>query len=119
MAAGWVHYVQGEYADALADYRRALEGMPNDAEVIARIGYARRRLGDWPQVFEAYREAIRIAPDSPIPYRNLGMLLDRLGDREGARRALESCAALDRRGTVLDEEAQTTLDRLRGEAASR
>jgi serine/threonine-protein kinase len=72
MAAGWVHYVEGDFAEALADYHRALECMPNDAEIIARIGYAHRRLGNWPQVFEAYEEAVRLNPRDATLFYDLG-----------------------------------------------
>jgi len=50
-AIGWMHYVKGDFREALVEYRAALEGLPNDAEIISSIGYTHRRLGNWPDVY--------------------------------------------------------------------
>jgi TolB-like protein/Tfp pilus assembly protein PilF len=72
VALGWVYYVRGEFRRALAEYETALDGLPNDAEVVARIGYARRRLGDWEGVFDAFRQATQLDPLNPNLFYDLG-----------------------------------------------
>jgi tetratricopeptide (TPR) repeat protein len=59
---GWAHYVAGDYVRALEEYAIALEGLPNDAEIIARIGYTHRRLGNWAEVFVAFESATALSP---------------------------------------------------------
>jgi TolB-like protein/Flp pilus assembly protein TadD len=61
-AMGWAHYVAGDYVRALEEYAIALEGLPNDAEIIARIGYTHRRLGNWAEVFVAFESATALSP---------------------------------------------------------
>ena len=63
-----------------------------------------------------YREAIRLAPAVPVPYRALGLLLDRQGDGAGALQALERAAELDPGGTVMDAQARGRLEALRRKA---
>jgi serine/threonine-protein kinase len=90
-AAGWVHYVEGDFEEALREYEAALEGLPNDAEIVARIGYTHRRLGHWPEVFEAYEKAIQLNP------RNATLFYDLGGHSFAAnRRYAEAVAAYDR-----------------------
>jgi len=95
MAAGWVHYVRGEFEGALVDYHTALEGMPNDAEIIARIGYAHRRLGDWPQVYRAFEEAVQLNPRDATLFYDLG------GHSFGATRRYADAAAAYLRAETL------------------
>jgi serine/threonine-protein kinase len=91
LAAGWVHYVEGDFPRALAEYTTALEGLPNDAETLARVGYTHRRLGNWPEVFEAFRHATELNP------RNANLFYD-LGGHSyaAARRYADAAAAYDR-----------------------
>jgi len=64
-----------------------------------------------------YREAIRLAPTAPLPYKALGVLLDRLGDRDGALSALERAEALDSGDSVMDATTRALLAALRCGAA--
>jgi len=90
-AIGWMHYVQGDFPQALREYSIALEGLPNDAEMVARIGYTYRRLGVWPEVFSAFERAVRLNP------RNANLFYD-LGGHSyaSARRYAEAIWAYDR-----------------------
>jgi len=72
VSAGWLHYVLGEYDEALGEYEEALKGLPNDAEIVARIGYTQRRLGNWPAVFEAYDHATELNPRNATLFYDLG-----------------------------------------------
>jgi len=61
--------VTRDYAAALADYRRALIGLPNAAEVWRRIAFVLPRLGRWDEAIAAYRRAEQLSPrDATLPY---------------------------------------------------
>jgi len=72
VAMGWAYYVAGNYLEALQQYGVAIQGLPNDADVIARIGYTHRRLGDWPEVFEAFALATSLSPRNANLQYDLG-----------------------------------------------
>jgi TolB-like protein/class 3 adenylate cyclase/Flp pilus assembly protein TadD len=94
-ALGWVHYVGGDYARALEEYNIALAGLPNDAEIVASIGYTHRRLGDWPEVFAAFAKATALSP------RNANLVYD-LGGHSflATRRYAEAAQAYERAETL-------------------
>lgn len=71
-AMGWTHYVAGDYVRALGEYTIAHQGLPNDAETIARIGYTHRRLGNWTEVFSAFETATELDPRDPNLFYDLG-----------------------------------------------
>lgn len=72
LAIGWANYVVGDFEQALEHYMDAREGLPNDAEIVALIGYTHRRLGNWPEVFSAYEEATRLNPRDATLFYDLG-----------------------------------------------
>ncbi|MFQ5877252.1 MAG: tetratricopeptide repeat protein [Acidobacteriota bacterium] len=84
-------------------------------EPIARYQLARalQAAGRLDRAVAEYRASQRLAPSSPVPLRDLGLLLLRMGDEDGARDALERADALDAGGGVMDEEASRALERLR------
>lgn len=94
-ALGWSYYVEGDYRKALEEYDIALEGLPNDADIIAAIGYTHRRLGDWPQVFTAYEEATALSP------RNANLIYDLGGHSFLATRRYEDAAEAYQRAEIL------------------
>jgi TolB-like protein/Flp pilus assembly protein TadD len=71
-AIAWMHYVRGDFQRALEEYEAAKGGLPNDAEIIARIGYTHRRLGNWTQVYSAFEEATQLSPRNPTLFYDLG-----------------------------------------------
>lgn len=95
VALGWTHYVAGDYPAALEEYQIALEGLPNDADVVAAIGYTHRRLGHWPAVFEAFERATALSP------RNANLIYD-LGGHSflATRRYAEAAEAYQRAETL-------------------
>ena len=73
-AAGWVHYNNNDFRQALDEYAIALEGAPNDVITINSIGYAHRRLGNWPEVYAAFGRASQIDPRNVNVFEDLGGL---------------------------------------------
>jgi serine/threonine-protein kinase len=72
VAIAWMHYVGGRFERALEEYEIAREGLPNDAEIISRIGYTQRRLGNWSEVFSAFERATELNPRDPTLFYDLG-----------------------------------------------
>ncbi|MCG6955437.1 MAG: tetratricopeptide repeat protein [Gemmatimonadetes bacterium] len=68
-----VHYYgERDCRAAVEEYRIALEGLPNDAEVWLRLGYAYRRLGDWDQAFATLDKVLTLDPRNADALRDLG-----------------------------------------------
>lgn len=62
-AAGFYHYrALEDYERALAEFQLALEGQPGNVEVLAGIGYVRRRLGQWNEALEILKQAFELDP---------------------------------------------------------
>ena len=79
----------------MAEYEIALEGLPNDAEIISRIGYTYRRLGNWPEAFSAFELATELNPRDPTLFYDLG------GHSFGfTRRYADAVKAYDRASTL-------------------
>jgi serine/threonine-protein kinase len=93
VAVGWMHYVRGDYREALTEYLEALEGLPNDAEIVANIGYTHRRLGNWPEVYAAFESATSLNP------RDANLFYDLGGHSYGSTRRYEE--AVSAYGTAL------------------
>jgi serine/threonine-protein kinase len=73
IAMGVAHYSgRREYRRALQEFRIALDGLPNDAELWMRIGWVHRRLGNWDEVLRAFDTATRLDPRNADLFSSLG-----------------------------------------------
>lgn len=62
-AAGFYHYrVERDFDRALAEFGFALQGQPGNVDVLAGIGYVRRRLGEWEEAVEVLKQAFELDP---------------------------------------------------------
>jgi TolB-like protein/Flp pilus assembly protein TadD len=68
----WHHYGGRNLAVALAEFEIALRGLPNDAGLVARIGYVHRRLGNWDQAFAALERVTELDPRDADLFADLG-----------------------------------------------
>ncbi len=98
----------GRENEALAVLSRALALDPSSAEAHCGIGLHHQEHGRFQEAAVAFRATERLAPDSAVGSFNLGLALLRLGDLEGARRALLRAAALEPH----DDEIQRALEPL-------
>ncbi len=73
VAMGLAHYWgRRDYGRAFEEFRVALEGLPNDAEVWSWIGYLHRRMGRWGEVLRAFEKATELDPRAANLFHNLG-----------------------------------------------
>jgi len=73
LAMGLVHHVgRQDWQAALKEFRIALAGLPNDAEVWERIGYTQRRLGNWDEAVAAFDRVVALDPRNADALYNLG-----------------------------------------------
>jgi len=83
---------QGEFDEAIVQYREALRLKPDLAEAHNNLGIALHRKGQLEAAIAHYREALRLQPEHATAYTNLGAALHTQGRLEEAiaqyRRAL-------------------------------
>ncbi len=77
LAMGLVQHVgRQDWQAALREFRIALAGLPNDAEVWERIGYTQRRLGNWDEAVAAFDRVVALDPRNADALYNLGGTLN-------------------------------------------
>jgi tetratricopeptide (TPR) repeat protein/S1-C subfamily serine protease len=74
----------GDKQGAIADYNKAIELKPDDAEAYNNRGNARYHLGDKKGAIADYTKAIELKPDLAYAYSNRGNARYQLGDKQGA-----------------------------------
>jgi tetratricopeptide (TPR) repeat protein len=72
---GWAFQEDGRPEEALEQYRIALCGRPDSAQVHFALGGVHEELGDMAAAEAALREAIRLKPRFPVAYARLATLL--------------------------------------------
>lgn len=90
---GGAYAAEGRVAEAIAEYRLALERDPRSAAAHAGLGTLLARRGETTMALEQFEAALESAPDLAASHENLGTALASLGRRDEAiaefRRALE------------------------------
>lgn len=105
---GLAQLTAGRIDDALATISNALSLDPRSAQAHCALGMCHQKAGRWKEAAQAFATTEQLAPELVVGPLNLGLTLDALGDRPGARRALLRAAALDQN----DREIQSALERL-------
>ncbi len=92
--------------DLIAEYRaRIVKDKPNDASAQFNLGYALTRQGKLDEASAAYREHLRLAPDSDAGYNNRGLILGQQGKLDEAIASLRKAVELK----PTDDKAQRNL----------
>ncbi len=85
VAMGYVHYYGSrDYDSALEEFTQAQQAKPNDKEIIAAIGYIRRRQGDWEGTAKQFAKALELDPQDAQLTIDLGEAYQRLHRYEEA-----------------------------------
>jgi tetratricopeptide (TPR) repeat protein len=85
----------GNLADAVAAYQRALEVRPTSARLFLSLANAQRDAGDLHAAIASYRQSTALDAGAPIAWVNFGIALAAAGDTAGAISALNRAATLD------------------------
>jgi eukaryotic-like serine/threonine-protein kinase len=90
VASGMVHYWgHKQYDKALAEFAIAERSLPNDVELLAGMGYVKRRQGRWEEALDYLQRAAELNPRDPGLANDIGDTL------EGLRRYAESIKSFD------------------------
>ncbi len=87
-------YTSGRYKEAADGFRKVLDIHPDIGELYINYGVACRAYGNLPDAESAYRDAIRLLPESAFAWFNLGNLLSDLRRTDEALPALQKADAL-------------------------
>lgn len=98
----------GRDSEASAALNRALELDPRSAQAHCGQGVICYKEARWEDAVAAFQMTEHLAPILAVGSFNLGLALEHLGDREGARRAILRAAALEPE----DDEIQRVLEPL-------
>jgi tetratricopeptide (TPR) repeat protein len=101
---GVAHERTGRWDLAEADFRRALEIVPNEADVLNYLGYTWVDRGEnLEQAFDMIRRAVSLEPDSGYIVDSLGWAHFKRGEYEIAVRHLERAVELDPQDPTINE----------------
>lgn len=106
-ADGKAKAAEKSYRRAIERAQRAVEYDSTYHEAWNLIGFASRKLGDYPKSLAAYRTALKIAPDYAPAREYYGEALLETGDWNGAR---EQLAWLQKQGVDQAKELETAID---------
>jgi len=104
MAMGYYHYYfSRDYDRALELFEHALEGQPNNSELIAATAYVKRRMGDWDGAVAGLQKALSLNPFSPSEIDGLARTLIRLHRIDDAQAVVDEALkfAPDNAGLLL------------------
>ena len=77
--AGDAAWRRGDPKAAVAAYRRALAGNPEDVDARIHLGVALKAIGRFDEAVDAYERVLAVRPDHPVALNNLGNALGALG----------------------------------------
>jgi serine/threonine protein kinase/tetratricopeptide (TPR) repeat protein len=89
LALGYYHYYSGrDYERALEEFDIALRDQPNNSDVLAAVGYVKRRQGKWEEAYELLRKSLKLDPTSPLKSYNF---FQTCGALRKHQEAIEEC----------------------------
>jgi tetratricopeptide (TPR) repeat protein len=85
---------QGQRAEAVAHYRRALQAQPDHADALLRLGVALAEQGQLDEAVSHLRAAVQARPESAAAHYNLGVALAEQNHLDEAARCLQEALRL-------------------------
>jgi len=92
---GAFHFGRQEYAEAVAEYRKATAINPAFSQPYNQMGYASRFLGQYPDAERAFQKYIELIPNDPNPYDSYAELLMKMGRFEESIKSYEKALSVD------------------------
>jgi tetratricopeptide (TPR) repeat protein len=86
---------QGKYADAIVEFKKALEKDPEQPYVLANMADAMSKNNQNEEALAAYEKAIALKPDDAAMYTNMGVLLGKMGKMTESQEAFKKAASVN------------------------
>jgi TolB-like protein/Tfp pilus assembly protein PilF len=102
LALGYCYYYGDlDYDRALAEFKIAQNGLPNDAEVLLSLGAIQRRQGKWEESTANLEKAAALNPKSAWVLQNLGLNYQAVRNYEAAEKTFDRGLAVAPRDQAL------------------
>src|SRR5688572_6706291 len=86
---------QAKYAEAIVEYKKALEKDAEQPYILANMADAMGRSNQLNEAYEAYQKAIALKADDAALYTNMGVLLGRMGKTAESQAAFKKAAEIN------------------------
>jgi len=86
---------QQKYAEAIEEFKKALEKDPEQPNVIANMADCYSKLDKNEEAVELYKKAISISPNEAALYTNMGVVLSKMGKMAESQEAFKKAASLN------------------------
>jgi Tfp pilus assembly protein PilF len=86
---------EGKYAEAIEQYKKALEKDPEQANILGNMADCYSKMDKNNEALELYQKAVAIKPDDAALYNNLGVVLSKLGKSTESQAAFKKAASLN------------------------
>lgn len=86
---------QEKYAEAIEQFKKALEKDPEQANILGNMADCYSKMDKNNEALELYQKAVAIKPDDAALYTNLGVILSKLGKNTESQEAFKKAAALN------------------------
>ncbi len=93
--AGLALAQQGKYAEAIEEYKKALEKDPDQPYIQANMADSLSKLNKNDEALAAYQKAISLKPDDAAMYTNMGVLLGKMGKTAESQEAFKKAASVN------------------------
>jgi tetratricopeptide (TPR) repeat protein len=94
MALAKIYFRAGKYSDSAAQYQTLIDKNPKVSELYVRLGEARSNGNDVNGAIDSFKKAKEVDPNNYLPVLELGLLYNRAGRDEEARKAYEEVIKL-------------------------
>ena len=91
---------RSQFAEAIPEWRKALEGDPDDGEAHFNLGYSLSQTGDPRGALAEYRKACDLRPDDPVAFAHFALALAQDGQPDEAIANYRKSLALSANGAV-------------------
>jgi len=93
--AGLAFAQQGKFAEAVDEYKKALEKDQEQPYIQANMADALAKLNKNDEALAAYQKAIALKPDDGAMYTNMGVLLGKMGKTAESQEAFKKAASVN------------------------
>jgi Tfp pilus assembly protein PilF len=86
---------EGKHEEAIAEFKKALEKDPEQANIMGNMAESYSKLDKNDEALEVYKKAVAISPDNAALFTNMGVLLSKMGKNTESQEAFKKAAALN------------------------